>query len=498
MTNNNLLNTLIQHVSDIIICLKNDFGIFIFNRSAEKFYRWKSEDILGKDFLALCQENGYSLPISSNFFNNPTLTEIKQYLRNEKGNLYTINWSILPMMLPTKTHPVNGVLLIGKDCRIKKNNIAYHLDKIVACTPGSLYWKDSHGVYLGCNEFMVKTARLNSTNDIVGKTDDELWPETAKKIRKNDKYVIATGKTVFLEETVKIQDGTIMYFTGVKMPLRDENDTIIGIIGNSLDITKLKKTEAELIEAKEKAEEASLVKMDFIHNMEHDIRTPLSGIWGMINQFHKRETDTFKKELLHEVTNCAKELLDYCNGILDFSKIELGILSHLEKKFEVKKLIEKIIAIETPPAKIKEIDLTYNIENNIPEILLGDEYRLTRILLNLVGNAIKFTQEGYVKIRVSLAEKDDNLVTLKFIVQDSGMGIPKEKHDFIYEKFTRLSPSNKGLYKGLGLGLSIVKQFIEDMKGEVDLQSELGKGSLFVCTLSFKLPLVNQRLEDVL
>src|SRR5690606_31948309 len=135
-------------------------------------------------------------------------------------------------------------------------NIAYHLDKIVACTPGSLYWKDRHGYYLGCNDFMVKISKLNSVEDIIGKTDNELWPENAANIKKNDQYVIETGKTVFLEETVKIHDGTIMYFTGVKMPLKDENGDIIGVICNSLDITKLKKPEAELMEAKKKAEEA--------------------------------------------------------------------------------------------------------------------------------------------------------------------------------------------------------------------------------------------------
>ena len=157
-----------------------------------------------------------------------------------------MDWSILPIHFD-KTAPIDHALLMGKNVGIKKNLIAEHLDKIVACTPGSLYWKDCNGFYLGCNDFMVKTAQLNSVHDIIGKTDDELWPETDENIKKNDRYVIETGKTIFLEETVKTQDKKVMYFTGVKMPLKDQNDNIIGVIGNSLDITQLKKTEKKLI-----------------------------------------------------------------------------------------------------------------------------------------------------------------------------------------------------------------------------------------------------------
>lgn len=490
MINNAILGIVLHNTRDFIIGLKHDFCIFIFNPSAEQFYHWESKDIVGKNFLTLCQENGYVSPIAPDFFQNPTPMETQQYVRNEKGILCTINWSILPFSLDN-THTMDTVLLMGKDLRMKKNNVAHYLDKIIACTPGSLYWKDRYGHYLGCNAFMVKTAKLNTVDDIIGKTDEELWPETAENIQKNDRYVMETGKTVFLEETVKIHDGTLMYFTGVKMPLKDENDNTIGIIGNSLDITQLKKTEEELVEAKEKAEEANHIKMEFIHNMEHDIRTPLSGIWGLVNQLHTRETDAFKKELLHDVTGCAQELLEYCNGILDFSKIELGVLSKIEKKFDVKKLIEEVITMEKPAALLKELDIRIECKDDVPPILLGDDYRLKRILLNLVSNAIKFTQQGCIEILVSLAGKLNNSAVLTFMVQDSGIGIPEERQDCIYEKFTRLTPSNKGLYKGMGLGLRIVKQFVEEMGGEIELQSEAGKGSAFICTLPFKLPLIS-------
>ena len=231
--------------------------------------------------------------------------------------------------------------------------------------------------------------------------------------------------------------------------------------------------------------------------MEHDIRTPFNGVWGLANYLWQHETEEQKKEFLGDITNCAKELLDYCNGILDFSKIEQRSLPLLEKKFNSRKLLDSTMAIEMPPAKLKKLELTLDCDDKVPVVLVGDQYRLQRILINLVSNAVKFTQHGFVKLCVQLVKQlDDKNIIIRFIIEDSGIGIPQEKQDFIYEKFARVTPSNKGAYKGIGLGLRIVKQFIEEMGGEIDLRSEQGKGSTFICTLPFKLPLVSDMADE--
>ncbi|WP_267256346.1 ATP-binding protein [Coxiella endosymbiont of Ornithodoros maritimus] len=128
--------------------------------------------------------------------------------------------------------------------------------------------------------------------------------------------------------------------------------------------------------------------------------------------------------------------------------------------------------------------------------LIGDRYRLHRILINLLSNAIKFTVQGYVKLKVNLVRKTGKFVIVRFIVEDTGIGIPKEKQEYIFEKFSRLSLSNKGFYKGIGLGLRIVKQFMHEMEGEIDLISEYEKGTQFICTISFKLPLSDDFVES--
>jgi signal transduction histidine kinase len=186
-------------------------------------------------------------------------------------------------------------------------------------------------------------------------------------------------------------------------------------------------------------------------------------------------------------------LYDYCNGILDFSTAEMGSLPLLEKELDLKELVTNVVKMETPAVNFQKLKLLLNYDDNIPPKLLGDEYRLKRILINLISNAIKFTKKGFIEVSVILAKKvDKENILLKFTVLDTGIGIPEDKQDIIYEKFAKLTPSNSGLYKGIGFGLTMVKQFIKELDGEISLKSELGEGSTFTCIIPFKIPLLLQ------
>jgi len=242
------------------------------------------------------------------------------------------------------------------------------------------------------------------------------------------------------------------------------------------------------VSTKEQAEAASRAKTEFIRNMEHDIRTPFSGVWIIAEQLSSEETDPQKKEYLDDIAACAKELLDYCNSILDYSRIDLGLLPGTLVEMNVAKVIDKILKIEMPVAKQKELRLHADYDECIPDALIGDEFRLTRILLNLVSNAVKFTIVGSVKLSVKLKEiSDDDVVQLQFIIEDTGIGIPEDKLEYIYEKFTRLSTANSGAYKGTGLGLPIVKVLVDDLNGDIEVNSEINQGSCFIVTLPFAL-----------
>lgn len=373
------------------------------------------------------------------------------------------------------------------------------LQKVIDNLPGSIYWKNADGVYLGVNKHsheMMKTVNLEHKS-IIGKTDYDLFPkDVADVFRKNDLLVLQKGQTITEEEPTFV-DNKKIYQLSTKKPLRDDTGKIVGIVGNTVDISYLKKIEAELRTAKEKAEDANRIKTEFIHNMEHDIRTPFSGIWGLASYLWERETDPEKKEYLGDITRSAKELLDYCNGILDFSRIEQGDFPVLLKKFSIKEVLNNIIIVEKPAAKHKDLNLILDCSSNVPSVLIGDRYRLYRILINLVSNAIKFTIEGKIKLIVkNVKQKGHKEVIIKFIVEDTGIGIPKEKQDFIFEKFSRVSQANRGIYKGIGLGLRIVRQFVAEMEGEIDITSKAGEGTIFICTLPFKLPLTDDHTEE--
>lgn len=476
-----------EESNDLAIIISEDFSIQFINKSAADQLNISIHNSINKSIFELFSISGYKTPIQSNYFSQtkPVLTHTNR-----------IVWRVFQTITDNKS---KIAILIGHKAAYERDHvIAKSLGQIMDCTPGSLYWKDKEGRYLGCNTFMVKTAGLLSSEDIIGKTDFELWPDHANEIRKNDVKVMSSGKAISLEEKVQIQSGEYMHFASSKVPLKDEHGSIIGIICNSLDITKLKETEAALKAANEKSELSNKAKSSFIENMEHDIRTPFNGVWGFANILAERENDPEKKEFLESIATCAKELLDYCDSVLDFSRIEHGITPVFEKSFNVRELVNSVMKIESIAAKHKNLSFSINQSSKLPNIVIGDPYRLKRILLNLVSNAIKFTNKGGIKISVTKEGKkpQTRLCILKFVIEDTGIGIPESKQSVIYEKFTRGTPSNQGIYKGQGLGLRIVKQFISELEGDIHLDSETNKGTVFTFLLPFKLPLTDEIIDE--
>ena len=204
---------------------------------------------------------------------------------------------------------------------------------------------------------------------------------------------------------------------------------------------KIFELEQELRQAKQLAEQANVIKTEFMRNMEHDIRTPFNGVLAMTTCLRDLETDVTKKEYLGNIAESAQELLDYCNSILDFSKIEAGMLAVVNKKFDFKKLVYAIIKIERSAAICKKLELKITYADNIPNILVGDYYRLQRILINLISNAIKFTAAGHVELQVALLSQTKKSILLRFIVADTGAGIATEHQEYIFEKLSRLLPT---------------------------------------------------------
>lgn len=249
----------------------------------------------------------------------------------------------------------------------------------------------------------------------------------------------------------------------------------------------IEKANIELKYAKVEAEKANQAKSEFLANMSHEIRTPLNAVIGLSELLQNTIKDEKQQNYIKTIHSAGKSLLLIINDILDLSKIEAGKLELHYKPIRLHDIINEIKMIFIPAIHNKEIEFFIDIPEDIPELILFDEVRMRQILLNLVGNAVKFTEQGYVKLTIKAAPSssaDRSLINLYISVADSGIGIPESEQKKIFEAFTQISGQSIKKYGGTGLGLSITKKLVEMMNGEISLESEAGKGSTFYVKFS--------------
>jgi signal transduction histidine kinase/CheY-like chemotaxis protein len=250
------------------------------------------------------------------------------------------------------------------------------------------------------------------------------------------------------------------------------------------DLAARDRARADLVQAMEAAQAANQAKSEFLANMSHEIRTPMNGVLGMLGMLLDRELGETEREYAATAQRSARALLDVINDILDLSRVEAGRLALEPVPFDLRAVIEDVVAQAAVQARDKDLELLVRYPSEVPSRFVGDDGRIRQILVNLVGNAVKFTSRGHVAVDVARVGEGDGVVTLELAVADTGVGIPAAAQQIIFEKFQQADGSTTRLYGGSGLGLAIVRELVGLMGGRVGVDSEPGKGSRFWFTLA--------------
>ncbi|MFZ4774325.1 MAG: response regulator [Terrimicrobiaceae bacterium] len=378
------------------------------------------------------------------------------------------------------------------------------LNQLINTIPDMIYFKDTECRFVKVNDTLVRHFGLHDQSEMIGRTDADFYPgDFAKKTLKDDRCVVETGRIlVGLEEQETLPDGTTRWFSATKVPLRDSDGKIIGLMGITREITGIKLSEnklresnvqlqAALIRAGEltgKADAANRAKSEFLANMSHEIRTPMNGVIGMTDLLLETSLHPEQREYAEAIQSCGESLLSLINDILDFSKVEAGQLVLESLDFDLRTTMDDALEILAFKAQDKGLDLVCIVADDVPEVLRGDPGRLRQILFNLIGNAIKFTQKGGITVHVGRLTEKESSTTLRFSVTDTGIGIPADKHSFIFSKFTQADLSTTREFGGSGLGLAICRQLVQLFEGEIGVTSEPGSGSTFYFTAVFGKP----------
>ena len=426
--------------------------------------------------------------------------------RRKNGEIYTELASISPIRQPDGriTHYLAVKSNVTEQKRLAEelDQYRHHLEELVEARtlelrhqtrslqalidnlPHLAWMKDYEGRFVAVNRLFAE-AKGRAPSDIIGLTDYELWSnETAERYRTDDAEVMAGRAQRTLEMPSVTNPGAI--YETFKAPIIDDTGEVLGTVGFARDISPQREMEAELARRAELAESAVRAKSAFLANMSHEIRTPMNAILGLAHLLRRELVDPANISRLDKIESAARHLLTVINDILDLSKIEAGKLQLSEENFSAVMLVDQISSLILDEARAKGLQLKIELDPALPW-MRGDVTRLRQALLNYASNAVKFTHSGFIAIRVSILEREADVLTVRFEVEDTGIGIPADKQARLFQAFEQADASTTRRYGGTGLGLAITAQLARLMGGDAGADCVTGQGSTFWFTVKLHL-----------
>ncbi|MEO9484740.1 MAG: ATP-binding protein [Ekhidna sp.] len=395
----------------------------------------------------------------------------------------TVNFtSVKARKEPFTDYEIDFISLVAKwvgglmDIRENSSKIQEEQDLLktfISSAPAAIVMLDKHMNYISASKRWYK--EQNIVGDIIGKSHYKVFPDISIEVKEMyqkalDGDIVKSG----IELNTRA-DGTTQWMQGEIHPWYTGKDKVGGIIIFANDLTEIKRQEVELREAKEEAEKASSIKEQFLSTMSHEIRTPLNAIIGTTNLLEMEHPELEGSNRLRMLKFGSNNLLTLINDILDFQKIESGNLEIVTEDINLHELGENIIETWKSVPKQGDVQLSYHYSNSLPDHFLCDEVRLTQVLNNLISNALKFTEEGEVELKVIPGGEE----IVQFVIKDTGIGIPEDKQETIFETFKQVNSSRTSKAGGTGLGLSISKHLVDLMGGKLEVSSRENEGTSF-------------------
>ncbi len=456
------------------------------NKAATEFYGWPKETMLQMRITQINPMPEEEIKEKINHVKKHKKGMFELQHRVASGNIRDVlihSSSVLisgEEMLFTLVYDITERTRSQKELKQERQLLRTVIDNI----PATVYVKNMHLQKVLANKMELDILGVTE-EEVIGKTDRDMYPpEMAAKFEADDRYVIEEGKTLInREEQITNARGKTVWLLTSKTPLFDDEGNITGTVGVGRDITERIENTRALQQAKEEAERANKAKSEFLANMSHEIRTPMNAILGFSETLHEQTENPAHQKMLQSVLSSGKLLLTLLNDILDLSKVEAGKLSIDPQPTSMDSIIREMQMLYREKAREKGLGIEVEIPDDFPGTIELDEVRVKQVLFNLVGNAVKFTHEGHILIRMNFNPTGEKTGELVMQVQDTGTGIPPEQLEQIFEPFFQQDGQPTRQYGGTGLGLAITRRLVERMGGTIGVESTPGKGSTFTVRL---------------